>query len=124
MVAILNLINAFTSFSLFLVLWVKFKQNYTLKYFASLSLGTMGLSYLLYGMLGFFPMDAAATIKSYLPLSVLYLVTFNYLYFKFLLFEVLKFGKKEVVNVVLCTFIFGLLAVGEENNRVNPNRKT
>lgn len=115
MVNILNLLNAFTSFSIFLVLWIKLKQNFNLKFFALLSVGNMGISYFLYALIGFFGTYNAQTLKIYLHLLVLYLITFNYIFFKFLVSKELKIKKTDVLKLIICTLFFAFLAIEQEN---------
>lgn len=114
MVNILNLINAFTSFSIFLVLWVKLKQNFILKFFALLAVGNMGISHLFYGLIGMFSIFNNHTLKIYLHLLVIYLITFNYLYFKFLITKELKIKKNVLLKLIIWTLFFAFLLIDQE----------
>lgn len=111
MVNIINLLNAFLSFSIFLVLWIKLKQNFILKCFALLSVGNMGISYFLYAVIGVFSMYDFQSLKIYLHLLVLYLITFNYIYFKFLILKELKINKNDFLKLIICKLIFIFLAI-------------
>lgn len=115
MVTLLNFLNAFSSFSIFIILLIKLKQNFILKFFALLSVGNMGISYFIYALMGFFGTYNAQTLKIYLHLLVLYLITFNYIFFKFLVSKELKIKKNDVLKLIICTLFIAFLAIEQEN---------
>lgn len=114
MVNILNLLNAFTSFSIFLVLWVKLKQNFILKFFALLVVGNMGISHLFYFLIGVFSIFDNQILKIYLHILVIYLITFNYIYFKFLIYKELKIKKNILFKLIIWTLFFAFLLIDQE----------